>query len=51
VLVTAAMALPAGPAAEAALCRAPKAPEVAALEARFAQEGSDVSAIRVPERF
>jgi hypothetical protein len=51
VLVTAAMALPAGADAEAALALVPAAPDIAALEALFAREGMDVSAILVPERF
>ncbi|MNL82974.1 hypothetical protein D3C87_2104980 [compost metagenome] len=51
VLVTAAMALPAGAEAEAALTTPPHAPDLAALEALFAREGVDVSAILVPERF
>jgi hypothetical protein len=51
VLVTAAMALPAGSEAEAALAAPPHAPDLAALEALFAREGVDVSAILVPERF
>ena len=51
VLVTAAMALPAGAAAEAAQSKPPAAPDLAALEALFAREGIDVSAILVPERF
>jgi len=51
VLVTAAMALPAGAEAEAALSTPPQAPDLAALEALFAREGVDVSAILVPERF
>ena len=51
VLVTAAMALPAGADAEAALNAVPKAPDLAELEALFAREGVDVSAILVPERF
>ncbi len=51
VLMTAAMALPAGDEAEAALTRPPSAPDLAALEALFAREGVDVSAILVPERF
>ncbi|MNL87596.1 hypothetical protein D3C87_2168240 [compost metagenome] len=50
-LVTAAMALPAGAEAEAALGQVPHAPDMAALEAMFAREGVDVSAIMVPERF
>ena len=51
VLVTAAMALPAGSEAEAALARPPTALDIAALEALFAREGVDVTAILVPERF
>ena len=51
VLVTAAMALPAGAEAEAALAKPPAAPDLGALEALFAREGVDVSAILVPERF
>ena len=51
VLVTAAMALPAGVDAEAAASRVPDAPDLADLEALFAREGVDVSAILVPERF
>lgn len=51
VLVTAAMALPAGAAAEAALRNPPRAPDIAELDALFAREGIDVSAILVPERF
>jgi hypothetical protein len=51
VLVTAAMALPAGEQAEAALGRVPQAPDIAELERLFAQGGQDVSAILVPERF
>lgn len=51
VLVTAVMALPAGADAEAALGRPPAAPDLMELEAMFAQEGVDVSAILVPERF
>lgn len=51
VLVTAAMALPAGSEAEAALAEPPAAPDLAQLEALFAREGIDVSAIKVPERF
>ncbi|MDV3249964.1 DUF2264 domain-containing protein [Devosia sp. BK] len=51
VLVTAAMALPAGAEAEAALNAVPAAPDIAELEALFAREGVDVSAIMVPERF
>ena len=50
VLMTAAMALPAGAEAEAALVAPPHAPDLAALEALFAREGVDVSAILVPER-
>lgn len=51
VLMTAAMALPAGAYAEAALANPPAAPDIAELEALFAREGVDVSAILVPERF
>jgi len=51
VLVAAAMALPAGAAAEAALRQPPAAPDIAELEALFARAGVDVSAILVPERF
>ncbi|MDB5527522.1 MAG: hypothetical protein JWR51_625 [Devosia sp.] len=51
VLMTAAMALPAGAEADAALTRPPHAPDLAALEALFAREGIDVSAILVAERF
>jgi hypothetical protein len=51
VLMTAAMALPAGDAAEAALRQPPEAPDITELEALFAREGVDVSAILVPERF
>jgi hypothetical protein len=51
VLAAAAMALPAGQAAEAALDRSPVAPDLSELEALFAQSGVDVSAILAPERF
>lgn len=51
VLVTAAMALPAGAEADGALAEVPHAPDLAALERLFAREGVDVSAILVPERF
>jgi hypothetical protein len=51
ILVTAAMALPAGPEAEAAFANRPVAPDVAELVALFAAQGVDVSAILVPERF
>jgi hypothetical protein len=51
VLMTAAMALPAGAGAEVALGQVPQAPDIAELEALFAREGSDVSAILVPEWF
>lgn len=50
-LMTAAMAMPTGDAAEAALARPPLQPDLAALEALFADKGIDVSAILVPERF
>jgi hypothetical protein len=51
VLMTAALALPAGADAEAALAAVPRAPDIAALERLVASEGVDVSAILVPERF
>ncbi|HEV7275243.1 MAG TPA: DUF2264 domain-containing protein [Devosiaceae bacterium] len=51
VLATAAMALPAGAEAEAALDSPPALPELAALEALVARDGVEVSAIQVPERF
>jgi hypothetical protein len=51
VLMTAAMALPAGAEADAALVSPPHAPDLGALEALFDREGVDVSAILVPERF
>jgi hypothetical protein len=51
VLTTAAMALPPGDAAEAALNQPPAAPDLSEIEALFAREGVDVSAILVPERF
>jgi hypothetical protein len=51
VLVTAAMALPPGTAAEAAMNQPPAAPDLSEVEALFAREGVDVSAIMVPERF
>jgi hypothetical protein len=51
VLVTAAMALPAGADAQAALTKVPAAPDLDELETLFAREGVDVSAILVPERF
>ena len=47
VLVTAAMAMPAGAAAEAALAQVPAAPGIAELEKLFTQEGIAVSAIHV----
>ncbi len=47
VLITAAAALPAG----AELGPVPAAPDIAALEALFAAQGVEVSAIQVPERF
>jgi len=49
VLITAAAALPAG--AADLLDRVPDVPDVAALDALFAAEGVEVSAIQVPERF
>jgi hypothetical protein len=51
VLVTAAMALPAGAEADAALDSPPPTPDLAELEARFVRSGIEVSAILVPERF
>ena len=51
VLMTAAMALPASAEAEAALGKPPPAPDIAALEALFAREGIEVSAIQPAERF
>ncbi|MGV8831228.1 MAG: DUF2264 domain-containing protein [Devosia sp.] len=51
VLVTAAMAMPSGAEAAAALAKPPGVPDLAALEALFAREGLEVSAIAVPERF
>lgn len=51
VLATAAMALPAGPDAEAALARPPALPDLEALETLIAETGVVVSAIQVPERF
>ena len=51
VLMTAAMALPAGAEAEAALGKPPPAPDIAALEALFARDGIEVSAIQPAERF
>ncbi|MET3899818.1 hypothetical protein ABIB57_003780 [Devosia sp. UYZn731] len=51
VLVTAAMALPVSAFADAALAKPPQAPDLARLEALFAREGIDVSAILVAERF
>ena len=49
--IPAALALPTEPEADAALDQMPHAPDLAALEALFAREGVDVSAILVPERF
>ena len=51
VLMTAAVALPASAEAEAALGKPPPAPDLAALEALFAREGVEVSAIQPAERF
>ena len=51
VLMAAVMALPASAEAEAALGKPPPAPEIAALEALFAREGIEVSAIQPAERF
>jgi len=49
-LVTAAMALPVGASVDAALGKAPSAPDIAALEALVARDGVDVSVILVPEQ-
>ena len=51
VLVTAAMALPAGVAAEAALASPPHLPDLPTLEKLVAETGVEVSAIQVQERF
>ncbi|KKB13133.1 hypothetical protein VE25_03360 [Devosia geojensis] len=51
ILATAALALPAGREAETALANPPAAPDLAELEALFAREGVEVSAIQVAERF
>lgn len=51
VLITAALALPAGAAAEASLDKVPAAPDLGVLEALFREEGVEVSAIQVAERF
>lgn len=51
VLVTAALALPAGAAAEASLDKVPAAPDLGVLEALIREEGIEVSAIQVAERF
>lgn len=51
VLITAAMALPAGEEADAALNSPPQPPDLARLEALFAQEAIEVSAMKVAERF
>ena len=51
VLVTAAMALPAGADAETALAAPPPLPDLAELENLIAESGVEVSAIQVPERF
>ena len=48
VLMTAAMAMLAGPVAEGALTRMPIAPDLVELEDLFACEGFEVSAIQVP---
>ena len=50
-LATAAMALPAGADAEAALLRPPQMPDLQELESLVARSGVPVSAIQVPERF
>lgn len=51
ILATAAMALPTGAEAEAALLQPPPLPDIAELEALVARSGVTVSAIEVPERF
>ncbi|GLQ54849.1 DUF2264 domain-containing protein [Devosia nitrariae] len=51
VLACAVLALPAGAEAEAALASPPALPDLAELEALFAREGVEVSAIQVAERF
>ena len=51
VLITAAMALPTSASVDAALANPPPVPDLAELEALFAREGIEVSAIQVPERF
>ncbi|KFC62472.1 hypothetical protein FF80_03567 [Devosia sp. LC5] len=51
VLITAALALPAGAAAETALDEVPAAPDLGVLEALIREEGVEVSAIQVAERF
>jgi hypothetical protein len=51
VLVTAAMALPAGGEADANLANPPQPPDLAGLEELFAREGIEVSVIKVAERF
>ncbi len=51
VLITAALALPAGVAAEASLDKVPEAPDLGVLEALIREEGVEVSAIQVAERF
>jgi hypothetical protein len=51
VLITAALALPAGVAAEASLDKVPAAPDLGVLEALIREEGVEVSAIQVAERF
>jgi len=51
ILAAAAMALPTGVDAQAALVKPPVLPELAELEALVARTGVEVSAIQVPERF
>lgn len=51
VLVTAVLALPAGAAAEASLDAVPAAPDLGVLEALIREEGIEVTAIQVAERF
>jgi hypothetical protein len=51
VLITAALALPAGAAAGASLDTVPAAPDLGVLEALIREEGIEVTAIQVAERF
>lgn len=51
VLMTAVLALPAGAAAETSLDKVPAAPDLGVLEALIREEGIEVTAIQVAERF